>query len=485
VKKHVKGIIFLLFLLTGFTRIWAQEPEIFNYKIIEPNPGNAAAWKQAWEAQLAECGQYTANYARNTLLASYLVYSANLIQSGIDRDAKTRNFSCEVALYPDAKWAAPITEALNAVYAGLLGTGQSAAWKLSWPSDARGETSWQTDIQYSTALQLLNNKGQVLGTQTVPLSAGWRIGFNSGKAEAARNQTIITVTFPGIKDSQITDGMTVKVVSLNRTPAEEASRTNKVTIMTDAAYVEAVLGIEIKKGMVRLPGGNFTMGSPITEAGRNDDETQHQVTVQAFWIGQYEVTQAEYQALMKTNPSNFKGDKLPVESVSWYDAVDYCNARSLAESLTPAYTVNGVNVTWDRTANGYRLPTEAEWEYACRAGAATAWHTGNADNDALKAAAWYSANSTSTTHTTGQKQPNAWRLYDMHGNVWEWCWDIYGAYPRGAQSNPAGAAFESGNRVLRGGSWYHSARILRSACRNSFNPSGGYFIIGFRLARNY
>lgn len=127
--------------------------------------------------------------------------------------------------------------------------------------------------------------------------------------------------------------------------------------------------------MVSLPAGSFSMGSPEDEPWRSADETLHTVTVSAFFISPYEVTQSEYEALMGENPSTFRGENLPVEGVSWYDAIAYCNARSAAEGLTPAYTVDGSRVTWDLSSDGYRLPTEAEWEYACRAGTVTPFNT--------------------------------------------------------------------------------------------------------------
>ena len=225
------------------------------------------------------------------------------------------------------------------------------------------------------------------------------------------------------------------------------------------------------EGFVRIPGGTFMMGSTANEPGRDNDEVQHQVTVSSFYMGRYEVTQKEYQEVMDRNPSHFKGDNLPVENVSWFDAVMYCNWRSQLEGLTPVYTISGSGdnrtVTWNRNANGradgYRLPTEAEWEYACRAGTTTAYNTGAAISDNT---GWYSANSDRTTHPVGQKPANAWGLYDMHGNVSEWCWDRYGDYSTGApmETNPFGASSGS-YRVLRGGSWFLIAQYLRSAYR--------------------
>ena len=233
-------------------------------------------------------------------------------------------------------------------------------------------------------------------------------------------------------------------------------------------------------GFVLITGGTFTMGSPANEPDRNDNEgPQRQVTVSSFYMGKCEVTQKEYQDVMGTNPSRFKGNNLPVELVSWFDAIDYCNKRSQKEGLTPAYTKNGTTVTWNRNAKGYRLPTEAEWEYACRAGTTTAYNTGASISDST---GWYNANSGNATRPVGQKPENRWGLYDMHGNVWEWCWDWYGAYPSEAQTDPTGASSGS-NRVLRSGSWSNSAEGIRSALRYYYYPSRRYGSFGFRLVR--
>jgi formylglycine-generating enzyme required for sulfatase activity len=220
------------------------------------------------------------------------------------------------------------------------------------------------------------------------------------------------------------------------------------------------------------------MGSPASEASRGSGEVQRQITVSSFYMGRYEVTQAEYEAVMGSNPSNWKGDNLPVEQVTWYDAVNYCNALSLSKGLTPAYTVSGTNITWNQQANGYRLPTEAEWEYACRAGTTTPYSSGSSVDDV----GWYDGNSGRTTHPVGTKQANGWGLYDLHGNVWEWCWDWYGDYDSGAQTNPMGA-YSGEYRVGRGGGWCYSGQYLRSALRFNFTPSNRRSDLGFRLLR--
>ena len=239
----------------------------------------------------------------------------------------------------------------------------------------------------------------------------------------------------------------------------------------------------VPAGFVRINGGTFTMGSPANEAGRQSNEIQRQVTVSSFHMGIYPVTQREYREVMGTNQSHFRGDNLPVENVSWFDAVEYCNRRSQREGLTSAYTISGSGnnrtVTWNRNANGYRLPTEAEWEYACRAGTTTAYNTGVSIN----------TNQANFNNTLGRTTPvgnypaNRWGLYDMHGNVSEWCWDWFGMYASGVQTNPTGAV--SGSfRVLRGGSWRIGGSILRSAYRVNYGlPGGRDDVVGLRLVR--
>jgi formylglycine-generating enzyme required for sulfatase activity len=236
----------------------------------------------------------------------------------------------------------------------------------------------------------------------------------------------------------------------------------------------------VPANMIWVEGGSAMMGSTD---GENDERPVHQITVSGFYMGKYEVTQKEWVVLMGSNPSQFKGDNLPVESVSWYEVVNYCNARSQYEGLTPAYTVSGTTVTWNRSANGYRLPTEAEWEYATRR-----WRLGDsviyeyAGSNTVGDVGWYSGNSGSRTHEVGTKMANALGLYDLSGNVWEWCWDWYGSYASGAQTDPMGASSGSA-RVRRGGCWANVGQYLRSAFRYFVSPSDRYYNLGFRLLR--
>jgi uncharacterized repeat protein (TIGR02543 family) len=246
--------------------------------------------------------------------------------------------------------------------------------------------------------------------------------------------------------------------------------------------------------MVRIPAGTFTMGSPESEPGRSNTagrETQHTVTLtKDFYMGKYEVTQAQYEAVTGSKPSSYttavppetSTANRPVENVSWYDAVEFCNKLSEKEGLTPVYTITDAMVIPNWGANGYRLPTEAQWEYACRAGTATAYNTGDTISDDT---GWYTSNSEGRTHSVGEKPANAYGLYDMHGNVWEWCWDWYGTYESGAQTDPTGPNNSNAGyyRVQRGGSCSSSGQSLRSASRDYNSPDYRTYTLGFRVVR--
>jgi formylglycine-generating enzyme required for sulfatase activity len=211
-----------------------------------------------------------------------------------------------------------------------------------------------------------------------------------------------------------------------------------------------------------IPPGNFTMGSPNTEPGRIPNETRRQVTfARGFRIGATEVTQKEWRLIMGTNPAFFEGNDLPVERITWHEAVEYCRRLSKKEKKR------------------YRLPTEAEWEYACRAGTTTPYYTGR-NEAALAAAGWYLRNSGNQSHAVGRKKPNPWGLYDMHGNVSEWC----AARPDGERGNSTSVQLdgeEKALRDLRGGSWGLTASECRSASRLSNAGTFRYFDLGLRV----
>ena len=236
------------------------------------------------------------------------------------------------------------------------------------------------------------------------------------------------------------------------------------------------------KEMVYVPAGSFLMGG----RGKPNELPVHRVSVDAFFIDCFEVAQDEYQRLDLPNPSHFKGPQLPVEQVTWVQAARYCNARSKAENRTPCYNEDTAECNFQ--ADGYRLPTEAEWEYACRAGTTTDYAIGD-DPGKLATHAWFADDSAKRTHPVGQKRPNAWGIYDMHGNVAEWCNDVYdaGYYATSPAANPRGPS-EGEQHVLRGGSWASSAETLRSSSRVGENPGFSDAClardaIGFRCVR--
>ncbi|MDR3328594.1 MAG: formylglycine-generating enzyme family protein [Prevotellaceae bacterium] len=235
-------------------------------------------------------------------------------------------------------------------------------------------------------------------------------------------------------------------------------------IAATAATAAAAQSHPAEPEVVQVQGGTFTMGC-TSEQGSDcgDDEAPtHLVTLSSFSIGKHEVTQAQWRAVMGSNPSVFSGDNLPVECVSWSDAQAFIAALNT------------------QTGKRYRLPTEAEWEYAARGGAQSRAYKYSGSN-AIGDVAWYPDNSDNTTHAVGTKQANELGIYDMSGNVWEWCSDWHDAsYTSAAQSNPAGPATGS-TRVLRGGSWNSSAAYCRSADRNGSSPSDRGAKVGLRL----
>ena len=262
---------------------------------------------------------------------------------------------------------------------------------------------------------------------------------------------------------------TPEILWLDPVPADAPQRIYR------AVKVAKAEGVQPIENMVWIPPGTFTMGSPDDEVNRYSDEgPQTRVTIsKGFWMGKYELTQGQYQELMDNNPSRFTGDlNRPVEQVSWNDALAYCN------QLTEQQRQDG----WLPEGYVYRLPTEAEWEYACRAGTTTRFTYGDApDHSLLGPYAWYvDNNSDHKTHPVGQKKPNPWGLYDMHGNVWEWCLDWWSDnLPGGSETDPMGP--DSGSyRVRRGGNWNNSAGSCRSANRDYRRPVISNQIHGFR-----
>jgi formylglycine-generating enzyme required for sulfatase activity len=244
-----------------------------------------------------------------------------------------------------------------------------------------------------------------------------------------------------------------------------------------------------------IPTGSFLMGSPDGE-GEEDERPQHRVTIsRPFYLGIHPVTQGQYVRLMSQNPSWFAStgegnakvagmdtSRFPVEDVSWYDAVRFCNALSQAEGLDPSYKIHGDRVE-NGGGDGFRLPTEAEWEYACRAGTSSPYGFQGGEEE-FPHYAWFDENSGGRTHAVGEARANNFGLHDMHGNVWEWTWDTYWSdyYARSPEIDPAGPT-AAADRVVRGGSWINSADGARSAYRSRGTPDHRSIHLGFRVAR--
>lgn len=348
----------------------------------------------------------------------------------------------------------------------------------------------------------------------------------SGEVENGTSVTITCAT-EGAKIYYTTDGSAPTVASTEYTAA--ISITEEVTIkaiavkaeMNDSAVASVSYTIKtpaVPAGFVLIPAGEFQMGS---NAGYDEDKPVHTVTISNdFYMCDHEVTQAEYEAVMETNPSYFVGEgpykevaagevqeNRPVDMVNWYMTLVYCNKLSMKEDLTPCYTIGGetdptkwgtiptdsADENWDKVtcnwaADGYRLPTEAEWEYAARAGDNTVdaliWGRTNAE-DSLDEYAWFISNADWITHEVKIKKPNANGLYDMAGNVSEWCWDCYAEYTSEAVTDPRGGDSSENGRVYRGGAYGYDAEDCVVSYRDyDFMPHAQKDNVGFRVVRN-
>lgn len=350
---------------------------------------------------------------------------------------------------------------------------------------------------------------------TAPSGARLALGLTAMALQSASNVSIVggTVNATHTGDGS---GVTNAKATAVRSDTSGACGTGEAgRVRFDGTHFQACNGAAWRQldnaptpcpaGYVLIPAGTFTMGSPADEQGHQQgDETQHQVTIsRPFCMKRTEVTQAEWRGLIGGNPSYFAscGGICPVERVSWWDALYYANALSAAQGLQACYTLVSCSgaagssyscaaaTLVDLDCAGYRLPTEAEWEYAARAGTTTATYngtsmlTGALPNSVLEPIAWFSGNSSGTAHAVRLKLANGGGLYDLLGNVWEWCWDWYEAYPNVATTDPLGPA-AGVVRVFRGGSWYSGAERARAAERYNGLPDLRDSYLGFRLVRS-
>jgi formylglycine-generating enzyme required for sulfatase activity len=344
----------------------------------------------------------------------------------------------------------------------------------------------ELDFQYSGEVDddTMQALGRMAGAQIIVSGAVSKIG--DLYRLRVRALGVQTAQIEGQFNRNIPDGPTIAALARSQATGYGDSGGRpvaKAASQPGAAQAAASVASDttgVPQGMVLVPAGTFSMGS---NEGRDHEMPVHQVTIsKPFFMGKYEVTQKEWIEIMGTNPSGFKGNDLPVEQVSWHEAIDYCNKRSRAEGLVPAYSGNENNIICNFQASVYRLPTEAEWEWAAKGGGKDSMiylYSGSSNMDAV---AWNGSNSGDKTHPVGMKAPNSLGIYDMSGNIYEWCWDWYGAYSSGAQTDPEGVASGS-NRVSRGGCWYKGYQPPRSATRSSDPPSFRENTVGFRLLR--
>ncbi|MCL2243764.1 MAG: formylglycine-generating enzyme family protein [Treponema sp.] len=327
-----------------------------------------------------------------------------------------------------------------------------------------------------------------IGSSSFPVRLTALYGFRDANNYEKEGKDFFNSAFSSLGydspvDTALGHGLTIKM-ALRYDAINNSERDPAANQQTQSAALSPHRHVSLTtaNNLVYINGGTFIMGSSKKE-GVSNERPQRRVTVSSFSISKYEITQKEYMEIMGANPSQFKGEYLPVERVNWFDAIEYCNRRSIKEGLTPAYIISNpdgnITVTWNRDADGYRLPTEAEWEYACRAGTTTAFNTGDSINtDQANYHTEYGPNR--ITSIVGSYPANPWGLYDMHGNVLEWCWDRYGSYLNKPEIDPTGAN-RGDNRVVRGGAFYYRSNKARSAFRNSYNPLHRHVCIGFRV----
>ncbi len=438
--------------------------------------------RKTWVLQRQSVGLQIGEFDRNERTWPFTVSS---FDPTIPMEPRT--FVVNLASAPDVRKA--IVDLDTAVKAGAL------AGRIEWALRRNRDKGWYELVIRRVSVENLTTSATVAAWQGEVTTAY----FTPGKRQSpSLARATLRLTSPDAGGRLYRDGVDMGPLPISLSlPAGpyglEIRWSDRTTSISGALEIGANVSRSVVKPlplMLPVAGGSFEMGSNNEE---NDERPVHRVTVSSFFMSATEVTQAQYKEVMGINPSNFTGGSdvpmRPVENVSWYDAVLFCNKLSQKEGYEPAYYsdadykkvyTGGDAVYWKRSANGYRLPTEAEWEYAARGGALSRGYP-YAGSAAVDEVAWYSSNSRST-RPVGTKKPNKLGLYDMSGNVWEWCWDWYGGYGAGSVTNPAGPSSGT-SRVLQGGGWGYDASGTRVADRSNSSPSISYYNSGFRLVR--
>jgi formylglycine-generating enzyme required for sulfatase activity len=320
---------------------------------------------------------------------------------------------------------------------------------------------------------------------------------NGGEGFVVANDEVLTWdnVMPDEKvrlEYSIDNGATWRLIADSATGLTHVWHVPRTPSNTCLLRATAHMPVNYLENFAEVPEGTFSMGDITGNGTFAEERPVHQVRItRPLMMGRTEVTQAQWLTVMNDNPSLFKGDSLPVEGVRWIDAVEFCNRLSILEKLDTCYTWSGGTVQCNFNASGFRLPTEAEWEYACRAGTTTDFYSGDMTqsgcdplDQALDRAGWYCGNENQRTRQVGLKEPNAFGLFDMHGNVFEWCWDWYAdnAYSGAPATDPTGPA-TGVTRVVRSGSWAGSADLCRSSRRSGNYPTDRFDDIGFRIVR--